>query len=286
MTVAKSIKKVRKIIQQQKRKGKTIGFVPTMGALHNGHLCLIKAARNQADFVVVSIFVNPLQFAPDEDLRRYPRNFKKDESTLKKAKTSLVFYPDDKTMYPKRFSTYVEETRLSRLLCGQSRPVHFKGVATIVNKLFNIVEPDTAFFGQKDYQQAKIIGKMVHDLNMPVKIKILPIIRETDGLAMSSRNLYLNPAERKDALILYQSIKLAKELVKNGKTNTELIKSRIRGLVNSKNTAKIDYIQITDTETLESLNKIEDKAFLGLAVYIGKTRLIDNAILRSKDNSK
>ncbi len=286
MIIARNINKVRKIIKPEKRKGKTIGFVPTMGALHKGHLSLVETARKQTDFLVVSIFVNPLQFSPNEDFRQYPRNFNKDEMRLKKAKVDLLFYPDNKTMYPQGYSTYVEETYLSRVLCGKSRPSHFRGVTTVVNKLFNIIGPDIAYFGKKDYQQARIIEKMAADLNLPVKIKLFPIIREKDGLAMSSRNVHLTPQQRSDALSLFQSIKLAKKLVQTGKKDTAIIKKKIRQLVNSKKSVKIDYIEISDPKTLRPVKKIKTKAFLGLAVNIGKTRLIDNTILNSKKKRK
>ncbi|MFC1515083.1 pantoate--beta-alanine ligase [Candidatus Omnitrophota bacterium] len=279
MTVAKSIKKVKNVICKQKGKGKTIGLVATMGALHRGHLSLIKKARSEVDLLVVSIFVNPLQFAPDEDLRRYPRDFVKDEALLKKAGVNLIFYPSPKTMYPKDFSTYVRETTLSSVLCARSRPGHFRGVTTVVAKLFNIVEPDIAYFGRKDYQQAQIIKQMTRDLDFPVKIKVLPIIREADGLALSSRNIYLKPRERNDALALSHSLRLAARLTQEGERNAAVIKRRMRSLINTKKTCRIEYLEIVDPKNLQPVKRIKGTALAALAVRAGRTRLIDNATI-------
>lgn len=280
MLVARSIKKVKEIIRRVKAKEKTIGFVPTMGALHEGHLSLVRRAKKETDFVVVSIFVNPLQFGPSEDYKKYPRNFKRDEALLKKEGVDLVFYPTPEIMYPEGFSTYVEEVYLSKVLCGISRPGHFRGVTTVVAKLFNIVEPDISYFGQKDYQQAQIIKRMVSDLNFPIKIKVLPIVREKDGLALSSRNTYLSPQEREEALVLSQSLKLAKDLVRKGILDSSKIISKIKALINSKKYTRIDYVEIVDPLNLRPLKRLKTKGLLALAVYVGKTRLIDNTILR------
>lgn len=277
MVIVQTIKKVKEVIRRVKNK--KIGFVPTMGALHEGHLSLVRRAKKEADFVVVSIFVNPLQFGPQEDYKLYPRNFKKDEALLKKEGVNLIFYPTPKTMYLKGFSTYVEEVYLSRVLCGVSRPGHFKGVTTVVAKLFNIVEPDIAYFGQKDYQQAQIIKRMVRDLNFPIKIRVLPIVRDKDGLALSSRNSYLSSEERKSALVLFQSIRLAKDLVRRGIVESSLIIKEVRKLINSKKYTKIDYVEIVDPLTLRPLKRIEKRGLLALAVYVGRARLIDNAFL-------
>ncbi|NQU18706.1 pantoate--beta-alanine ligase, partial [bacterium] len=209
---------LQKEVVRLKRKGKTIGFVPTMGYFHEGHLSLIRKARCECDVVVVSIFVNPLQFGPREDLKEYPRNLNKDISLCRRY-TDILFFPGAKTMYPQDFLTSVEVKNLGNILCGSSRPGHFKGVITVVNKLFNIVTPDMAYFGQKDAQQATIIKKMVRDLNMPIKINVLPIVREYDGLAMSSRNTYLSVKKRKDALVLYRSLMLARDLTRKGTIN-------------------------------------------------------------------
>jgi len=282
MIIAKTVSQTRRAIKQIRQKDKTIGFIPTMGALHKGHISLIKASVKETGFTVVSIFVNPLQFGPNEDFKKYPRKFKSDERLLKKAGVNLLFYPSADTIYSPNHSVYVEETSLSKFLCGKSRPAHFKGVATIIAKLFNVIQPDIAFFGQKDYQQAQIIKRVVIGLNFPVKIKVMPIVREKDGIAMSSRNAYLNTRERKDALVLYQSLKLAERLAENGCKDSGIIKRNVKTLIRAKKSAKIDYVEITDKETFMPLKQIKDKAFLGLAVFIGKTRLIDNTILRTK----
>jgi len=278
MIIAKSISKVRKIINKAKKENKTIGFVPTMGALHKGHLSLVKRAKKECDFVVVSIFVNPIQFGPKEDYKKYPRTFKEDKKLLL-GYTDLLFFPYVETMYKKDNSTFVEETILSKFLCGASRPGHFKGVCTVVAKLFNIVEPDIAYFGQKDYQQALIIKRMVRDLNFTVKIKVLPIVREKDGLAMSSRNTYLNEKERKEAVCLYKALNLAKNIIKEGERDSKVVIERMKNLILSYSSAKIDYIKITDPYTLEDVEKIEKKVLVALAVFIGTTRLIDNILI-------
>lgn len=279
MTITKSIAKVRSIIKKQKLKNKIIGFVPTMGALHQGHLSLIKKARKDAGFLVVSIFVNPLQFGPKEDYRIYPRNFKKDRALLEKERVDLIFYPYPKNMYTAGFSTYVEETSLSKSLCGKSRPGHFRGVATVVTKLFNIVQPDIAYFGRKDYQQAQVIKRLTQDLNIPAQIRILPIIRQKSGLALSSRNAYLSQKEEKKALVLYQSLRLARNLVKQGQRKPHFIKTKIAKLINSRKNLKIDYIELVDPKTLKPVKKIDKKTLLALAIFVGKIRLIDNTII-------
>lgn len=282
MVVTGSIDKVREVIREARKKGKIVGFVPTMGALHEGHLSLIKAARRDSSFVVVSIFVNPTQFGPKEDYRSYPRNFKKDIELVKKEKIDLLFYPPAKVIYPDGFSTYISETCLSRALCGKSRPGHFIGVCTVVAKLFNIIEPDIAYFGQKDYQQARIIKKITKDLNFPTKIKVLPIVRERDGLAMSSRNIYLNSKEREVARCLYSAINLAKKLIKKGERNSRKVISKMEELMKSKKRVEIDYIEIVDADELNDLKRIGGRALIALAVYVGKTRLIDNIIVNVK----
>ena len=272
---------LQKEVARLKRKGKAIGFVPTMGYFHEGHLSLIRRARCECDVVVVSIFVNPLQFGPREDLKEYPRNLNKDISLCRRY-TDILFFPSAKTMYPQDFLTSVEIKNLGNILCGSSRPGHFKGVITVVNKLFNIVTPDMAYFGQKDAQQAIIIKKMVRDLNMPIKINVLPIVREYDGLAMSSRNTYLSVKKRKDALVLYSSLMLAKDLTRKGTINCREIISRMRRLIIKTKGTKIDYISIVDLKTLIPLKTIKKEALVLLAVFIGKTRLIDNMLVRRK----
>lgn len=281
MKIVRNINYLQKEIAGLKKRGKVIGFVPTMGYLHAGHLSLIKKARKECQIVVVSIFVNPLQFGPKEDLKKYPRDFSRD-ITLCRKYVDILFFPSASLMYSKDFLTSVEVKGLSNILCGASRPGHFKGVATVVNKLFNIVLPDVAYFGQKDAQQAIIIKKMVRDLNMAIKIKVLPTVREKDGLAMSSRNKYLIAQERRDAVILYKSLTLAKKLLKNGQNNCKNIISKMKELILKVKTAKIDYISIINPETLSPLKSIENKALVFLAVFIGKTRLIDNLLLERR----
>jgi len=281
MIVSGSVNTIRTAAIKARKKSKRIGFVPTMGVLHKGHLSLIKAARKECSFVAVSIFVNPIQFGPKEDFRSYPRNFKKDKMLLEYEGVDLVFYPTISVMYRKDFSVYVEEVSLSRYLCGKSRPGHFKGVCTVVTKLFNIIQPDIAYFGQKDYQQAQIIKKMVKDLNFPLKIKVLPIVREKDGLAMSSRNKYLSIKERKDALCLYNSLMLASKMVRDGIRSSDTVVANMKRLIrNQVPYARIDYINIVNPDTLEDVKRIKGEALVALAVYIGKTRLIDNMLLR------
>ena len=281
MKIITNAKETNKACQHVRRKGSSIGFVPTMGALHEGHLSLIRRARAENDFVVVGIFVNPAQFGPKEDLKLYPRPIKNDIALCKKAGVDVIFYPKVSQMYPKGYRTYVEVEELGGLLCGKFRPGHFKGVATVVTKLFNIVQPDMAYFGQKDAQQSVIIKKMALDLNMPIKIRVMPIVREKDGLAMSSRNIYLNAKERKDALVLFNSLKLAKVFIRNGQRNAAKVITRMKELIGKKKSAKIDYVEIVDLKTLKPVGKITGGCLILLAVWIGKTRLIDNIIIRN-----
>jgi len=278
MRVVRSIKQMLGISKEARTQGKSIGFVPTMGALHAGHLSLIRKARKENDFVAVSIFVNPAQFGPKEDFKKYPRNLKLDAKLCKKEGVDIIFYPSAKEIYPEGYKTYVKVEDLSKVLCGSARPGHFRGVATVVTKLFNLVHPDIAYFGQKDAQQAIIIKKMVSDLNMPVKIKVMPTVREKDGLAMSSRNMYLNPRERKDAVVLSQALNLSGDLIKSGIRDSRKIVNRMSQLIKTKKTAKVDYISIVDLESLKPLKKITGNCLIALAVWIGKTRLIDNII--------
>jgi len=272
---------MQRIVQDLRRRKKTIGFVPTMGALHTGHLSLIKQACKENDIVIVSIFVNPAQFGSGEDFRRYPRNLKVDALLCRNEGVDFIFYPDAADVYPKGYKTYVIVEQLSDVLCGKFRPGHFKGVATIVTKLFNIVQPDIAYFGQKDAQQAVIIQQMVKDLNMSLKIKVLPIIREPDGLAMSSRNAYLSEQERKDAAVLHQALRKAQDLIKRGTTNPSKIILAMRRIIRRKESARIQYIEIVDPDELKPVKKIKDRVLIALAVYVGKTRLIDNLIINS-----
>lgn len=280
MRIIRSIPLMQKIVGGLKKRSKTIGFVPTMGALHEGHLSLIRRARKENDITVVSIFVNPIQFGPTEDFSRYPRPLKQDTALCSKQKVDLLFYPSANQMYKMGFKTYVEVKELSNVLCGVERKEHFRGVATVVCKLFNIVQPDSAYFGQKDAQQAIIIQRMVEDLNMPIRIKVMPIVRDRAGLALSSRNVYLAEQERQDALCLSETLKMAKDLIKSGERNCQIIIKKLRDFIESKRTVRIEYVSIVDLENLKPVERIVDKCLIALAVRIGKTRLIDNVIVK------
>ncbi|UCH43816.1 MAG: pantoate--beta-alanine ligase [Dehalococcoidales bacterium] len=256
-----------------------VGLVPTMGYLHEGHLSLVKQARSENPSVVASIFVNPTQFGPKEDFESYPRDTERDLAMLESAGTDVVFMPSARDMYPEPYHTWVEVDTITQRLEGASRPTHFRGVTTVCTKLFNIIKPDKAYFGQKDAQQAIVINRMVTDLNMNLKVVTCPTLREDDGLAMSSRNTYLNPEERKAAAILYQSLCLAQQLWAEGEKDAERIRQEIRTLIQKQPLANIDYISIADNETLEELDEIRLPALVSLAVKIGKPRLLDNIVL-------
>lgn len=279
MKLIDNIQRMAMLSKILKKEGKTIGFVPTMGYLHDGHLSLIKTAKQHTDVAVVSIFVNPKQFSPGEDLEKYPRDLKRDEEIARLAGADVLFYPSSEDMYPDGYSTYVNVDRLSNALCGASRAGHFRGVATVVTKLFGIVKPDIAYFGQKDAQQSIIIKRMVEDLNMDIEIKVLPTVREKDGLAMSSRNMYLSEKERKDALCLNQALNKAEAAVKSGERSAVKIIKMMENVIKEKPTARIDYIEAVDTRTLSPIDTVSGDTLLALAVFIGDTRLIDNAIL-------
>ena len=280
MKIIDSISRMSTLVRILKKEGKSIGFVPTMGYLHEGHLSLVKTARKHNDIVVMSIFVNPLQFGPAEDLDKYPRDFKHDEELARSAGADVIFCPLAKDMYPAGYSTYVNVEALTDNLCGSSRPGHFRGVTTVVTKLFGIVKPDMAYFGQKDAQQAIIIKKVVEDLNMGIEVKILPTVREMDGLAMSSRNSYLTGTDRKDATILYQSLEKAEELIKLGERESKKIIKMVQAMIEAKPAAKVEYIAIVDTRELKNVNTISGEVLIALAISIGKTRLIDNVIVK------
>jgi len=280
MKIIKSAAQMQKLIMDLKKKGKLIGFVPTMGYLHEGHLSLMRRARKDCDISIISIFVNPTQFGPHEDYKKYPRDLKRDERLAKSVGVDIVFYPSVKEMYPKKYCTYVEVEDLAKGLCAATRPGHFKAVTTVVAKLFNIVGPDVAYFGQKDAQQARVIQQMVKDLNLPIKIKILPIVREVGGLALSSRNQYLSLRQREDALVLSQSLKKARAMIKKGVRSSGKIISMMRSSISKKKTAKIDFIACVDFETLKPVQRIKKNTLIVLAVWIGKTRLIDNIIVK------
>ncbi|ACM23668.1 Pantothenate synthetase [Thermotoga neapolitana DSM 4359] len=279
MRIIETIEEMKKFSEEMREKKKTIGFVPTMGYLHEGHLSLVRRARAENDVVVVSIFVNPTQFGPNEDYERYPRDFERDRKLLERENVDCVFHPSVEEMYPPDFSTFVEETKLSKPLCGRSRPGHFRGVCTVVTKLFNIVKPHRAYFGQKDAQQFRVLRRMVRDLNMDVEMIECPIVREPDGLAMSSRNVYLTPEERKQALALYQSLKIAENLFLNGERDAVKIKEAMINHLSRFDRVKIDYVEIVDEETLEPVEKIDRKVIVAVAAWVGKARLIDNTIL-------
>ncbi len=279
MKIINHIDKMKTYARIMKKENKLVGLVPTMGYLHEGHLSIIKAARNQSDIVIVSIFVNPVQFGPDEDFEKYPRDIKRDEELAKECGVDIIFYPKKEDMYPEGFSTYVDVEKLTKVLCGKSRPGHFRGVTTVVMKLFEIIKPDIAYFGQKDAQQAYVVKKMIEDLNMDIITKIMPIIREEDGLAMSSRNIYLTKSKRKDASLIYKSLKLAEGLIGSGEINPKKIIKKMRDLLSEKPSLKIDYILIVDTKSLKEVTTVEGEVLIAIAVFIGKTRLIDNIIL-------
>lgn len=280
MRIIQNIKDMQRIARNLKQRSKSIGLVPTMGALHAGHLSLIKQACKENDFVIVSIFVNPTQFGANDDFKQYPRKLETDILLCKKEGVNFIFYPDATQVYPKGYKTYVLVEKLSNVLCAKLRPGHFKGVATIVIKLFNIIQPDIAYFGQKDAQQAIIIQQMTRDLNIPVKIKVMPIIRESDGLALSSRNHYLTTKEREDATVLSEALRKAKTMVKQGLVDSARIILALRKIIQKRKTAQIQYIEIVDLNELKPVKMIRHQVLVALAVRIGKTRLIDNIILK------
>jgi len=273
MQVVKTIPDIRALRQKL---GGTVGFVPTMGYLHEGHLALVRQARVGNSTVIVSIYVNPTQFGPEEDFGAYPRDLNRDLELLRGEGVDIVFFPSDDEIYPPEFSSWVDVEKVTERLEGAPRPGHFRGVATVVAKLFNIVQPTRAYFGQKDAQQAVVIKRMVADFNMGIEIVVVPTVRESDGLAMSSRNIYLSPGERKAATILFKALTLARQLWQGGEKDAGKIRRRMTSLIQEEPLAQIDYVSIADGETLEELNLIDHPALASLAVRIGKTRLIDN----------
>lgn len=276
MKVLSKVSQVRDQVKIWKKEGLSVGFVPTMGYLHEGHESLIKKAASENHRVVVSIFVNPIQFGPNEDLDKYPRDLEKDSLICKGAGAHLIFNPEAEEMYPKDACTSVNVSELTSGLCGKSRPTHFNGVCTVVNKLFNIVPADKAYFGEKDAQQLAVIKRMVRDLNIDIKIVGCPIVREADGLAKSSRNIYLSPEERQAALSLSKSLKAAKRAIESGIRNSNDIRKIIVEVIEKQPLATIDYVEIVDSNTLENIETIQADVLIAIAVYIGKTRLIDN----------
>jgi len=279
MQVAKTIAEIRACVAQARKAGKTVGFVPTMGALHDGHVSLIEAARKQCDYVVVSIFVNPTQFGPSEDFSKYPRPFENDLAMCEKHGVDAIFAPQVQEMYPRENLTWVNGEKLTDRLCGEIRPGHFRGVATVCAKLFNIVGPDIAFFGQKDAQQALVIRRMVADLNMPLEIVVCPTLREPDGLAMSSRNQYLSPVERKDAARIYESLERCRALIEAGERNADVIRGQMREILRRMPDTKIEYVSICDAETLEELEQVRGRVLVAVAVRTRSARLIDNILV-------
>ena len=278
MKIVETVKEVREQVKEWKKQGLTVGFVPTMGYLHEGHKSLMDAARKDNDKVVVSIFVNPMQFGPTEDLATYPRDLDHDAALCESAGVDLIFHPEPEEMYEKDFCSFVDMTGLTEGLCGKTRPIHFRGVCTVVNKFFNIVTPDRAYFGQKDGQQLAVIKRMVRDLNMDIEIIGCPIVREEDGLAKSSRNTYLSPEERKAALILSKTVALGKELAKTEKDANKVVEAMKKN-IETEPMAKIDYVEAVDALSMEPVEKLEGASMLAMAVYIGKTRLIDNTLI-------
>jgi len=276
MKVVETISEMKKTRRALKE---PVGFVPTMGYLHEGHVSLVREAKKENKSVIVSIYVNPTQFGPKEDLSKYPRDLKRDLEMLEKVGTDVVFFPSNEEMYPDGYDTWVEVDKLTKRLEGASRPTHFRGVTTIVNKLFNIVEADNAYFGQKDAQQALVIQKMVKDLNMNVRVIVCPTMREPDGLAMSSRNVYLTTEQRKQATVLNRSLQLAKDLYTKGERNAPKIKQQMTGLIQKEPIAVIDYISIANPDTLEELDAIQGQALVSMVVKFGNTRLLDNVML-------
>lgn len=279
MEIARTIQSARKLVKAARAEGKRIGFVPTMGALHIGHVSLIEAAARQTDFVVVSIFVNPTQFGAGEDFEKYPRPFDEDLKICREHNVDVVFAPTPEEVYPEKNLTWVDVEKLTEPLCGRFRPGHFRGVATVCMKLFNIVLPDIAFFGQKDAQQAIVIKRMAADLNMLLEIVVCPTVRQDDGLAVSSRNQYLSPQQKKDATLIYKSLQKCREMSEAGVTDTVKIIEQMKKILCQIPSAKIEYVSIVDADTLENVDKIAGKVLVAVAIRIGSTRLIDNILI-------
>lgn len=273
------ISEVREIVTRQKKKGLRIALIPTMGYLHQGHLSLVKQAKQEGTFVVMSIFVNPLQFGPNEDLFRYPRDLEHDAKHAREAGVDLIFHPSIEEMYPQKNRTTVEVSELGNALCGLSRPGHFNGVTTVVSKLFHIVQPDRAYFGQKDYQQYLIVRQMVRDLNFPIEVISVPIVREEDGLALSSRNVFLTLEQRKEALVLSKSLAEAETLIHQGERRVARIEEKIRKKIMEESSGVIDYVEVLSAENLTKPEVIDDSVVIALAVKFGTTRLIDNRVV-------
>ena len=279
MQVVKTVKEVREIVKEWRKEGLTVGLVPTMGYLHEGHQSLISRSAKENDRTVVSVFVNPIQFGPNEDLATYPRDLKRDMQKVEEAGGNIIFNPEPSEMYPEHFTSFIDTTETTELLCGARRPVHFRGVCTVVGKLFNIVAPDRAYFGQKDAQQLATIKRFARDLNFDVEIVPCPIVREDDGLAKSSRNTYLAPDERKAALILSKSLMKGKAAIENGERSAAKVIGIITESLETEPLAKVDYVEVVDFDNIQRVDTIGDNTLVAIAVYIGKTRLIDNFII-------
>jgi pantoate--beta-alanine ligase len=280
MKVIKTISEMKELASQARGAGKIITFVPTMGYFHEGHLSLMKEGRRRGDLLVVSLFVNPTQFAPHEDFKSYPRDFDRDRKMVEDVGVDILFAPETVEMYPPDHQTIVRVEKVTQNLCGKSRPIHFQGVTTVVMMLFEIVMPHVAIFGEKDYQQLITVQQMVRDLHMSVEVVGMPTVREADGLAMSSRNTYLLPEERKAALSLYRSLQKAKELLQKGERKADRILHEMKGILQSEPSVRIDYVQICDAYTLQDIDRVEGDVVVALAAYLGKTRLIDNLVFR------
>jgi pantoate--beta-alanine ligase len=281
--LATTVHAVREAVCHARRAGQRVGLVPTMGALHEGHASLMRIARADCDFVVATIFVNPTQFGPNEDLARYPRPFEKDVELCAAEGVHLLFHPEPAMIYPPGFHTFVEVTGLQDVLCGASRPGHFRGVATVVLKLFNIVQPDAAYFGQKDAQQARIIQQLVVDLNVPMRVVVCPIVRESDGLALSSRNRYLDADQRRQAPALFQALEAAREAIAAGERRADEVVRLLQGRLARVSGARVDYAAVVDADTLQPVSDLRGRVLVALAVFFGATRLIDNVLLEIHD---
>jgi len=286
MHIVKTIKQLRQLLNKARGKGQKIGFVPTMGYFHEGHLSLMRRAKKECDICVVSIYVNPKQFGPKEDLSRYPRDIKRDATMIAKENVDILFIPSDNVVYPNRYLTYIDVERISGSLCGAYRPGHFKGVATVVAKFLNMVAPDVMYLGQKDAQQVGVLKQMVADLNFPLSIRVIPTAREKDGLAMSSRNVFLTPQERLQASVLHKALKSAAIKVQAGEKSVSKIIAIIQNIINLHSSAKIQYVACVDADTLEPLKVLEGKVLIALAVLFSRTRLIDNVTISIKKPRK
>jgi pantoate--beta-alanine ligase len=282
MKLIPTIEEIRGLCRAVRKGNSRLGLVPTMGALHEGHLSLVRAARAKSDVVAVSIFVNPTQFGPAEDFSKYPRDLHKDRATLEAEEVDLVFAPSVEEMYPKGAVSWVTVEGLSERLCGRTRPGHFRGVTTVVSKLFHIIEPDAAFFGQKDAAQVAIIRRMVRDLNMPIQVEVCPIVRESDGLAMSSRNSYLTPDERKSALVLYRSLERVRKIFAAGECDSSRLISEAKHEFAQIPQVRLDYVEVVNPDTLDPIEQINADALVAVAAFVGNTRLIDNIVLEPK----